>query len=210
MTHADMTEFVKLMTGLGVLYAKPMSEHLIDIYWQALKNFSFAGVKEALNAHVRNPDTGQYLPKPADVVRYLEGAGQTQALQAWSQVVRTIRAVGCYESVVFDDPIIHAVIEDMGGWLQLCKITQKELPFRAHEFEKRYLGYVLHPPQHFPKQLIGLIESQNNLQGYGSDQPFLIGDIVQAHQTYRQGCAASEMTLPHFKLKTALKMLSQE
>src|SRR5262249_41248898 len=99
MTNADMTKFVKLMTGLGILYGKPMSEQLIDIYWQALQSFSFSAVKEAFNAHVRNPDTGQYLPKPADVVRYVEGTGATQALQAWSQVIRTIRSVGCYDSV---------------------------------------------------------------------------------------------------------------
>jgi hypothetical protein len=203
MTHMDMTEFVKLMTSLGILYGKPMSEQLIDIYWQALQAFSF---REAFNAHVRNPDTGQYLPKPADVVRYIEGSGITQALQAWSQVVRTIRSVGCYESVVFDDPIIHAVIEDMGGWLQLCKVTEKDLPFRAQEFEKRYQGYIVHPPHQFPKQLAGLIESCNHLQGYPKEDPLLIGDIAQAHQIYQQGYASNGDVSP-LKLNTAIKIL---
>jgi hypothetical protein len=193
MTHNEMPEFVKLMTGLGMLYGKPMNEFLIDIYWQALQMFTFEAVKTALQTHVQNPDAGQYLPKPADVVRYLEGSSHTQALQAWSLVARAIRTIGCYESVVFDDPVIHAVIADMGGWLELCRMTEKEMPHRAREFEKRYTAYVLHPPVDYPKQLVGLIEAKNSLQGFPVKPPLLLGDSRQAWLVYEQG---SDYRLP--------------
>lgn len=187
MKFNEMAEFAKLMTGLGMLYGKPMNEPLIDIYWHTLLSFDFKSIKEALQAHVKNPDTGQFLPKPADVVRYLEGSSESQALRAWSVVISTVRAVGRYESVVFDDPIIHRVISDMGGWIRLCEISEKDLSYRAHEFEKRYLGHLIHPLGEYPQKLIGLIESYNNSQGHPIESPLLIGDAEKARQTYEKG-----------------------
>jgi hypothetical protein len=53
--------------------------------------------------------------KPSDVVRYLEGSTSCQALQAWSKVMQAVKTIDQYDSVVFDDSLIHAVIHDMGG-----------------------------------------------------------------------------------------------
>ncbi len=160
------------------------------LYWCALEQFELAEVKAAFQAHLSNPDTGQFMPKPADVMRYVKGGTQTQALQAWSKVANAIRSVGGHASVVFDDPLIHVVIEEMGGWISLCQTLLKDLPFRANEFEKRYAAYVLHPPLHYPKQLTGLIEGQNRMNGYdyAIKPPLLIGDPKRALQVLQNGC----------------------
>lgn len=200
----DMPNFLILMTGLGALYGKPINEPLVDIYWRALQRFDFASVKEAFQAHVDNPDSGQYMPKPADVVRYLEGSSRTQALQAWSRVVKAIGSIGSYQSVVFDDPIIHAVVAEMGGWVQLCKVKEDELPFKANEFEKRYAGYVLHPPEKYPKQLTGILEQQNSIQGYEVKPPTLIGDQQKALLVYQGG---GEAALPYHQPAVPLAQL---
>lgn len=193
MLASDMPNFLIQMTKLGALYSKPINEPLVDLYWRALKRFDFPAVEEALQAHIDNPDSGQYMPKPADVIRYLEGGSHTQALQAWSRVVKTIGNIGSYSSVIFDDAIIHAVIADMGGWIYLCKVTQDELPFKGDEFEKRYTGYVLHPPEKYPKKLTGIFEQQNSSQGYVIESPTLIGDQHKALLVYQGG---SEAALP--------------
>jgi hypothetical protein len=174
MQLSDSVAFRQLLTGIGLLYGKTLHENLIDIYWQALKHLEFAEVHAALQAHVQNPDKGQFMPKPADVIEYLQGSSETQALQAWTQVVKALREVGAYRSVIFDDPLIHRVIRDMGGWIALGHSKTSELPFLAREFEKRYRALVLHPPADCPHQLTGIYEQQNRLNGHAPPDPVLI------------------------------------
>jgi hypothetical protein len=183
----DITEFTRVLSSLSTLYGKPMSKPIVELYWAALSGFDFVDVKQALQAHVRHPDTGQYMPKPADVVRFLHGDSHTQALQAWSKVVSAMRTVGIYTSVIFDDPLVHAVIHDMGGWVMLCQTFDKNLPFRERDFTTRYAGFVSKPPAHYPKQLTGVAAHQNLLQGYKSDPPVCLGDPQKALQVYQQG-----------------------
>lgn len=197
MQGGDREAFLQVLTGLSVLYQQPFNAVLIDLYWQALQRFAFKDVKSALEAHISDPDKGQYLPKPADVVRYLVGSRDTKALAAFSKVTQAIRRVGGYQSVVFDDPLIHTVIEDMGGWMLLCQMTQKELAFRMQEFIQRYAGFITHPPTSYPKQLVGLTEHHNRLSAYPLAPPLLIGQPDKALAVYTGG---EEITLPYHPL----------
>lgn len=90
-------------------------------------------------------------------------------------LIKAIREVGAYRSVIFDDPLIHSVIRDMRGWIALGQSKTSELPFLAREFEKRYRALVLHPPADCPRQLTGIYEQQNRLSGYAPPDPVLIG-----------------------------------
>lgn len=187
MKKHDVSAFLGLMTSIAALYGQSLPEAVVEIYWNALQGFELSEVKAALQAHVKQPDTGQFMPKPADILRFLEGSGHTQALQAWSAVARAIREVGSYPSVVFDDPLIHAVIQDMGGWITLCQVLLKDLPFRERDFVARYLGYVLRPPPAYPRQLTGIVEHQNRLQNNESPPPLYLGDLEKALGVYHSG-----------------------
>jgi hypothetical protein len=175
MQPSEQDAFGQLLTGVGLLYGKTLHEAVLAIWWQALKHCAFNEVRAALSAYVVNPDKGQFMPKPADVIEYLQGSSETQALQAWTQVVKALREVGAYRSVIFADPLIHRVIRDMGGWIALGHSKTSELPFLAREFEKRYRALVLHPPADCPHQLTGIYEQQNRLNGYVPPPPVLIG-----------------------------------
>jgi hypothetical protein len=180
--------FGALMTGIGELYGKSMSPELIAIYWDGLKDYEFDEVKIAINLHVRNPDTGQFMPKIADVVKFVEGGTLTQAMRAWQKVMDAVRMVGTYQTVVFDDPVIHAVISDMGGWQSIGQITDDDLPFKAREFEKRYQGYRVKPPTHYPRKLLGIFEVTNNTLGYrDTDKPVLLGNPERALMVLEKG-----------------------
>ncbi len=187
MKTQDREAFAVLMAGIGELYGKPLSPQLMSIYWDGLKDYEFAEVKVAVNLHVRNPDTGQFMPKIADVVKFLEGNTLTQAMRAWQKVTDGLRRVGTYASVAFDDPIIHAVIEDMGGWRNLGLVTDDDLPFKAREFEKRYQGYKVKPPERFPRKLVGIFECENAARGYDAPEVVLIGDELQAKLVLEAG-----------------------
>ncbi len=188
MKPTDMNAFTQLMMGLGVLYSKSIHAILIEFYWHAFVRYEYSAVKEAFQAHINHPDTGQYFPKPADIIRYLDGSTQSRALLAWTKVVQAIRNPGTNITVVFDDFLIHSVLQDMGGWLTLGLVKETELPYRAKEFNQRYGAYVLHPPTGYPKQLTGFFEHQNTQRGYTATSPCLLGDEAKALSVYQYGC----------------------
>lgn len=182
----DLLAFTAILVGIGVVYDKEIAEQLIDIYWQALKRFDLNEVKQAVEKHINDPDSGQYFPKPAALIKLIVGSSQQQALQAWSKVYKAILAIGAYQSVVFDDYLIHAILGDMGGWVNLCLTSLKDLPFKAQEFQKRYMMLLNKAPTSYPKYCCGI-----NLQAdYVSLEPLLIGDLDKATEVMQKGSFA--------------------
>lgn len=189
MLDSDRSQFYALMTGLFELYGKKASKELLGLYYGALKSYEIADLVRAANQHSLDPDAGQFMPKPADFVRHIDGSKQTRAMRGWTAVDKAIRFVGPYESVVFDDPIIHAVIQDMGGWLSLCDTkTEDDLKFRRHEFEKRYQGYALQGgTSEYPARLVGLTEADCARLNKPVPAPKLIGDPERARRVLLTG-----------------------
>ena len=185
-TH-ESHEFGAVLSDVFALYGRECPEGVQELWWAALQAYSVAEVRGALSRHVRNPDGGQFIPKPADVIRILNGGGETRALQAWSKVDEVVRRVGPWESVVFDDALIHAVIADMGGWPRFGQITDDEWPFVRNEFIKRYQGYRLRPPTEFPRALSGHCAQQNARVGADAPLPRLVGNAEEATRTYLAG-----------------------
>lgn len=161
MNNSDKHNFAKLLMSLAELHNKKLSEQLLDIYWNTLKGYEFNDIRKSLNKLIVDPDVGQFMPKPADIVRYIDGDIKSRALIAWGKVNQAIRSVGAWDSVEFDDHTIHAIINDMGGWLELCRKTSQELHFLFNEFESRYRGYQYHNSKTFPLRLVGKIELSN-------------------------------------------------
>lgn len=188
MQPQDKQQFIEIISGVYEFYHKTCTPFTLGVWWEALHNFDLPAIKHALNAHCVNTDVGQYLPKPADVVRTLRGSSLDSAMRAWSMVEKAVRSVGGYQTVVFDDPLIMVVIEEMGGWIALCATQEVELPFRANEFTKRYRGYRQQPGQaDFPNKLPGRTEHENTQKNLTPPDPMLIGDPKQAVTVYQQG-----------------------
>jgi Domain of unknown function (DUF6475) len=180
--------FSERLAAVYAFYGKVFSRQILSVWWGALRNYDDAAVADALNRHAIDPDHGQFLPKPADLVRLMCGSTQDTALVAWSNVERAIRSVGIYQSIVFDDAITHAVINDMGGWVKLCGVTEDELPFRAKEFENRYRGYRTRGHiDSYPRHLAGLAEGQNSAGGFKVEPPIMIGNHDRCLEVYRGG-----------------------
>lgn len=206
MQKTDFEKFSALLAGVHAFYGKPWTDFAADVWWESCRPYDFAAVKDALNRHAVNPDNGQFLPKPADIVKLIGGGTADGAMVAWSKVEKAIRMVGRYSSVVFDDPIIHAVLNDMGGWIPLGDKSEKELPFVAKEFQTRYAAYRLRGKcESFPRRLPGLIEADRTGQGYPPPDPVMIGDERRARLVFSGG---SEQPALQFKtMADAVKTL---
>lgn len=187
MQASDFQAFRDLLNDVYTFYGKDVSQFAADVWWQALRPYALDAVRKALNRHVTSADSGQWLPKPADVVRLLAGGGADRSQLAWSTVDRAVRCVGGWQSVVFDDPAIHAAIDGMGGWVRLCSSSGEDWPFKQREFETRYRGLLLRGEFEYPRKLIGMAESQNAVSGHASDVPLMIGDESACRAVYLSG-----------------------
>lgn len=202
MDNRDKATFVDIWTDTYALYRQRVSPGMLELTFNALCRYSLDEVKRGISAHVKNPDTGQFAPKPADVIRHLQGSSQSASGEAWAKVDYAVRCVGHYRSVVFDDPKIHAAIVRLGGWQKVALTTEDEYPFLRNNFLKLYAGFTVQPPENFPHVLLGVAAHQNSLQsefkrGKDVDQPALIGDKERARLVYHQGGAQGVTQIHH-------------
>ncbi|VEI69439.1 Uncharacterised protein [Serratia fonticola] len=188
MNDTEKPKFAQSMAAIGEIYGREISEVVVGIYWNALKIYEMAEVQKAFQGHTRDTDNGQFFPKPADLIRHIEGSKDGRALLAWSKAYKAICSYGRRNSVVFDDPIIHAVITEMGGWVEFAGISEEEASFRAREFEKRYRSALLVGIKEYLPILIGMDDAQNMLSGHqDKPRPFLIGDRSQCLRIRKGG-----------------------
>lgn len=188
MQPRDRQRFVACLAAAGEVYGKPASEAVMGVWWNVLETYDIAAVEAAFAIHLSDPDSGQFMPKPADIVRRMSGTTQDTALRAWAQVDRAFRQVGPWQSVVFDDAVTMAVLRDMGGWTSLAEKSDDEWPFVAREFENRYRGYKQRgeTPEH-PRRLVGFAEAGNMREGRAIAPPVLIGDPARAAHVLAAG-----------------------
>lgn len=191
-TELTKANLAKILAGLGEIYDKKISTNMADIYLDILRDFSYEDVARAASLHQRNPDGGRFFPKPADFMRHLTGGSQDKALLAWVKLDKAVRQVGPYRSVVFDDALIHAVVNDMGGWISIGNRDDEQWPFVQNEFVKRYRAYTEKgalPP--YVGKLTGIADAHNASKDLKcKDETVLLGDATLAMQVLKGGGAS--------------------
>lgn len=177
--------FAALFSGLADYYGAEISKASLGLYWQGLRQYDYNAIEKACWAHTQLPDeAGRWMPKVSDLNKMLAGRTSDQGQIAWSKVDRAVRTVGPYADVAFDDPIIHRVIQEMGGWVMICGKEEKEWPFVAKEFVTRYQAYKMtgETPDHAP-YLTGIASSQNTHSGQQNRlEVRLLGNVEKARQ----------------------------
>lgn len=207
MVEQDRKRFVQLITDVLAFYRQDVSDFAVSVWWEACKPFDFEQVSKALTAHALDPERGQFAPKPADIVRVLAGTPTDRALMAWGKVYGAIGSVGAYRDVVFDDPIIHAVVEELGGWPAVCRTKTAELGWLQHRFTEAYRAYARLPEvRDYPRVLAG-DRSSNDVYAMRSlppPKPEVVGDVERARGVYRLGRAGSRAAAPVSLLAAAV------
>lgn len=196
MREEDKAEFAGVVKATLDLYGKEASAPVLRLWWAALDPYSIEEVRHGFTRFVRSPDSGNFPPKPADIIRMVEGTSGDRGMLAWAKVREAIQRVGSYQSVAFDDANIHAVIEDMGGWPKLCVGDDAEMHFRAADFAKRYRMYAERGgPDRFEPYLTGKHEAENRLRGHKTHPPVLIGNPEQCAQVMNAGSQAPKLQI---------------
>jgi hypothetical protein len=98
---------------------------------------------------------------------------------AYDKVEEAFYGAGVYQTVIFDDTVIHKVIESLGGWIAYCEQPEKDVKWWKKDFERLYKQYaplVAAGQLEAPKQLFGQHAINNVDEKEWIDRPALIGD----------------------------------
>lgn len=194
MIRDDFKRFVTALTGCAELYNRELSEAALAMWWKLLERYDIEQVERALHACASNADNGQFMPKPADLIRELNGTTTDRSMIAWGYVLGAMSAVGAYQSVAFDDAAIHAAVEDAGGWAKLCRTESKELGYVQHRFCASHKAYTTKGDFDYPRVLGGDRDSDAKYIASGLKPPavILVGDEQKAIGVMRGGSASGK------------------
>lgn len=108
MRESDFSEFAGLMDDVAALMNRqPMSTKQSAMMFRALARYTIADVRNALDAHMRDPQRGRFFPMPADIIGQIETATNNRptADEAWAM---SIRAKDEFETVVWTTEMAQA------------------------------------------------------------------------------------------------------
>lgn len=205
MKQDEKQKFFVMLSDVMSYYKQDTSEFMLNVFWDACSGVDYDVVVKAINAHVKDPDKGQFAPKVADLVRLLVGTKSDRSAMAWSKAYRAMCEVGAYQDVVFDDPAIHAAINDCGGWIKLCRSDTDDLSYLQHRFSQSYQAYNGRDSFEFAKVLIG-DRSPDSLylkRGIKPPEPVFVGDEEKARNVYALGGPTKERELTPFEIAFA-------
>lgn len=166
MESSDRKAFVESFKALCLVYEKEPGAALVEIYFRALQRFEIDEVKAAVNRAVIEL---KWFPKPVELIELAAGRNGSLDDRAMAQallVASTIRQVGAYRSVSFEDPVTGAVIQRMyGTWPKLCDLREYDVKWFIKDFVTAYRACATQKIVLFG-YLPGIIEINNEANGY--------------------------------------------
>lgn len=190
MRRTDFQKFTQLLAAEAeIRNAKPLSEGAILLWWKRMERYDLEAVERAFEAHARDSDRGRFMPQPADLIGHLEGSRSDKSQLAWGKAFEAASRVGAYSDVVFDDPAIHAAIDDLGGWPKFCRSETSELSYLQHRFCESHKAYTGREKFDYPRRLTG-DRSPDDVyakRGLLPPSPAIIGDIERARAVFNGG-----------------------
>lgn len=192
-------QIIGILAEVAELYGASLSVGVVGLWDTALERYEVEQVRKAFEAHMRDPDGGRFMPKPAHLMKFLEGNSTDQAAIAWGKALEAASSVGAYTDVVFDDAAIHATIEDLGGWPRFCRTETAELSYLQHRFTQSYQAYANKGDFDYGRKLNGdrSPDSEYEKKDIPLPRPALIGDPVKAQSIYRLGSIGGKTTVTH-------------
>lgn len=111
MQPEDRKEFNALLITAMAVYERQITSALGDLYFAALGQYTLQQVREGMARHLQDPADGKFSPKPADVIRQIQGAVAASDRRpgkdiAWSIALRSLDDA---ETVVTTEEILAAL-----------------------------------------------------------------------------------------------------
>lgn len=130
---------------IETITGKAFGKNQVEIYRTLLEdipeNKFITGINNMLRERVFSN-----LPMPAEIREYSLGLKEDEILvkinRAKLLLNKGISKAGIYNDVVFEDPVIHLCIDSIGGWINFCKKSSKEVEdWLKWNFPKLYRSF---------------------------------------------------------------------
>ena len=156
-----------------------LSKEKQEIYFLALKDLNKEEFQTGFIRIVKDREYTNF-PSIAEIRKYSlwlkEQDIETRIHIAKEKLKVAIKVYGAYQTVGFDDPNIHAVIDSLGGWLEVCTMNIEDLnKFITFEFKKVYRAY-LQVSYNINSKYLGIHDKENekeNLVVVGNQKQYL-------------------------------------
>ena len=161
MIDKNFIEFSKLMLILEESTGTTISKDRIKIYFELCKDLEIEQLKENVYKLLKERVYSNF-PQVAEIRGVGSNTREDNALKAWPAFQKAVENYGYYDSVQFQDRVIHCVIENLGGWEKIANEMPgdfDELQWYEKEFEKIY--EVCKKRKKFPLYIEGAFEKEN-------------------------------------------------
>lgn len=194
MNNSDREKFYELWQYYREeIYDKKASTFGLAKNFELLSRFSIEQVEYAAELHVNDTQSGHFPITPTHIIANIEGRAEERGAQAWSKLSKAISNVSPYDDVCFDDAGIHRIVEDEGGWVKLCGMSEQDLKYLQNRFIKIYTALVSKRQFEYPKMLKGISNASNSgkkLEDGSSVKilpPTVVGGTEKARRVYSGG-----------------------
>lgn len=189
MEHNDRPRFATLMKAMGETFGNTIpSKEKVELYFRVLSDLPVETVETAVYNLIRDRKITSTFPVPGEIRDALPGTGESAAILALDKVERAAQRIGAYQSIIFDDPVIHATIDALGGWVHIAsEIPEHEWTWFKKDFLKTYQAMAKNPGREAPKSLPGKFEMQNACENRESPEPVYFGTQPEAVKKIEAG-----------------------
>ena len=198
----ELSKFTEIMVGLAENFSSTLSKPGLKMRFKALISYSIGEVESAAISIINDR---KYLKMPthAEFIEHIKGGSVDDfgSIEA-GKVLKAVRQVGGYKSVVFDDATTQAVImQGYGGWIKLCEeMTTEQEKWLEKDFRRMYKSYTVGKIKHYGI-LSGITATFNSANGLpGVESPTLIGDEGKAANVAIRGTQNKQIVHKNIKL----------
>ena len=135
MKNEDYKRFGASWIATQRIYEKETDPQSLTMIFKTLQNYDLAAIETALSEHLRNQEGGQFAPKPADIVRLIDGRRAAHSALAWMDFRKAIRDQRMPES-----PELCEIIRRHGGLHLLGGRDSQDLDYMEPSFRAVYMA----------------------------------------------------------------------
>lgn len=159
----NKAKFQTTFLAMCEMYDKEVSKPLTKLYFSVIEAAGLSDEDfQSAVAHVMATHKYASLPKPAEIIECISGSPDDAAIIAIQKLESAIRSVGPYDSIAFDDPVLHVLVSGAeGGWPGLCQMTTEEWKFERMRLIKSYKAFAGRRLPDNVDHLAGICERDN-------------------------------------------------
>lgn len=172
MENKDYKDFAVLMATMAEVFSLNIPKTKIELYFKFLKDLPLEDIKVNVDNLIKTRIYTSF-PTVAEI-RGETGGKEDKALEAFLSVWNALKNSIGYESAKFaDDPVVHSVIECLGGLSYICENWYfEDMQWIEKEFVRLYKQFAKRKKH--PEYIPGIYEIGNLAIGYLAKSPKII------------------------------------